>query len=46
VVHGYRGLGYRPAVIVYFTIKPYFSENPDEYCLSYNDSTLGFEWRT
>jgi dTDP-4-dehydrorhamnose 3,5-epimerase len=46
VAHGYRVLGHKPAMIVYFTTKAYCPENPDEYRLPYDDPAIGFDWRT
>lgn len=46
VAHGYRTLGEKPALIVYFTTEPYNREAPDEYRIPYDDPTIGFDWRT
>ncbi|MGI6163318.1 MAG: dTDP-4-dehydrorhamnose 3,5-epimerase family protein [Bacillota bacterium] len=46
VAHGYRVLGDREAVIIYFTTLSYNRENPDEKRLPHDDPLIGFDWRT
>ncbi len=46
VVHGYRVLGNKPAMIVYFTTESYNPHDPDEKRLAWNDATIGFDWTT
>ncbi len=46
VAHGYRVLGEKPAVIIYFTTESYDRENPDEKRLAWNDENIGFDWKT
>jgi dTDP-4-dehydrorhamnose 3,5-epimerase len=46
VVHGYRVLGDKPLMIVYFTTESYRPENPDELRLPWDDPTIGFDWTT
>ncbi|MCL6647162.1 MAG: dTDP-4-dehydrorhamnose 3,5-epimerase family protein [Chloroflexi bacterium] len=46
VAHGYRTLGEKPALIVYFTTEPYNREAPDEHRIPYDDPAIGFDWRT
>jgi dTDP-4-dehydrorhamnose 3,5-epimerase len=46
VAHGYRTLGERPAIIVYFTTEHYDAMNPDEKRIPYNDPAIGFDWQT
>ena len=46
VAHGYRTLGTRPALIVYFTTRSYRIDAPDEYRIPYDDPSIGFDWRT
>lgn len=46
VAHGYRTLGEKPAVIVYFTTESYDPSNPDEKRLRYDDPAIGFDWAT
>lgn len=46
VVHGYRVLGQKPAMIVYFTTESYRPDQPDEKRLAWNDPTIGFDWTT
>ncbi len=46
VAHGYRVLGNKPAIIIYFTTNSYNKENPDEFHLPWDDPRIGFEWRT
>ncbi|BCV25999.1 dTDP-4-dehydrorhamnose 3,5-epimerase family protein [Gelria sp. Kuro-4] len=46
VAHGYRTLGEKPAIIIYFTTRSYNRENPDEKRLPYDDPRIGFDWTT
>ncbi|WP_248927699.1 dTDP-4-dehydrorhamnose 3,5-epimerase family protein [Paenibacillus hamazuiensis] len=46
VAHGYRVLGSGPATILYFTNQVYNPSQPDEYRISYNDPSIGFDWQT
>lgn len=46
VAHGYRTLGEKPAIIIYFTTQAYDRNNPDEKRLSYDDPRIGFDWST
>ncbi len=46
VAHGYRVLGTTPAMIAYVTTESYQSNNPDEYRVPWDDSTIGFDWMT
>lgn len=46
VAHGYRVLGEKPAMIVYFTTQAYRPDQPDEYRLPYDDPHIGFDWKT
>lgn len=46
VVHGYRVLGAKPLMIVYFTTESYRAEDPDEKRLEWDDPTIGFDWTT
>lgn len=46
VVHGYRVLGAKPAVILYFTNLAYDPKNPDEYRIPFDDPSIGFNWST
>lgn len=46
VAHGYRVLGEKPAIIVYFTNEVYDPSAPDEYRIAYDDPAIGFDWRT
>ncbi|SMC06019.1 dTDP-4-dehydrorhamnose 3,5-epimerase [Sulfobacillus thermosulfidooxidans DSM 9293] len=46
VVHGYRVLGNKPLMIVYFTTESYNPAQPDEKRLAWNDETIGFDWTT
>lgn len=46
VAHGYRTLGGKSAVIIYFTTESYNREDPDEKRLPYNDPDIGFDWCT
>jgi dTDP-4-dehydrorhamnose 3,5-epimerase len=46
VAHGYRTLGEKPAIIIYFTTQSYNPNNPDEKRLPFNDPRIGFNWET
>lgn len=46
VVHGYRVLGEKRLMIVYFTTESYVGSDPDEKRLAFNDATIGFDWTT
>ncbi|WP_411334735.1 dTDP-4-dehydrorhamnose 3,5-epimerase family protein [Metabacillus indicus] len=46
VAHGYRVLGEKPAVIIYFTTEPYNPLEPDEKRIPWNDPVIGFNWET
>lgn len=46
VAHGYRTLGEKPAVIIYFTTESYNPDDPDEKRLPFNDPRIGFDWNT
>jgi dTDP-4-dehydrorhamnose 3,5-epimerase len=46
VAHGYRVLGQKPLMIVYFTTESYRPDQPDEQRLAWNDPRIGFNWDT
>lgn len=46
VAHGYRVLGEKPAVIIYFTTCSYDKEKPDEKRIAWDDPLIGFDWKT
>ncbi|MBO1000250.1 dTDP-4-dehydrorhamnose 3,5-epimerase family protein [Bacillus sp. SD075] len=46
VAHGYRVLGQKPAMIIYFTTESYNQINPDEKRIDWDDSEIGFSWET
>ena len=46
VLHGYRVLGSKPLMIVYFTTESYTAENPDEKRIAWDDPAIGFDWST
>lgn len=46
VAHGYRVLGDKPLMIVYFTTESYTPGHPDEKRLAWNDPAIGFDWTT
>lgn len=46
VAHGYRVLGEKPAVIIYFTTHSYDRSNPDEKRIVWDDPLIGFDWET
>jgi dTDP-4-dehydrorhamnose 3,5-epimerase len=46
VAHGYRVLGQKPLMIVYFTTESYNPDSPDEYRINYDDPSINFDWET
>ncbi|MCY0877798.1 MAG: dTDP-4-dehydrorhamnose 3,5-epimerase family protein [Firmicutes bacterium] len=46
VAHGYRVLGAKPLMIVYFTTESYRRDDPDEKRIPWNDPEIGFNWET
>ena len=46
VAHGYRTLGYKPAIIIYFTTESYNPSDPDEKRLPHDDPSIGFDRST
>jgi dTDP-4-dehydrorhamnose 3,5-epimerase len=46
VAHGYRTLGEKPAIILYFTTQPYDRNDPDEERLPFDAPCIGFDWST
>lgn len=46
VAHGYRVLGQKPAVIIYFTTESYNSNDPDEKRIPWNEPSIAFNWET
>jgi dTDP-4-dehydrorhamnose 3,5-epimerase len=46
IAHGYRVLGSKPLMIVYFTTESYRPEDPDEKRIPWNDPVIGFNWDT
>lgn len=46
VAHGYRVLGERAAVLVYFTTKSYDPSAPDEERILFDDPEINFDWQT
>ena len=46
VVHGYKVLGPKPAILVYYTSEVYNSEKPDEERIPYDDPEIDFNWET
>jgi dTDP-4-dehydrorhamnose 3,5-epimerase len=46
VLHGYRVLGAKPLMIVYFTTESYRRDDPDEKRVAWNDPEIGFDWTT
>ncbi|MDR6999836.1 dTDP-4-dehydrorhamnose 3,5-epimerase family protein [Neobacillus niacini] len=46
VAHGYRVLGQKPAVIIYFTTESYNPDHPDEKRIPWNDPSINFNWET
>lgn len=46
VAHGYRVLGEKAAVIIYFTTESYNPKSPDEKRIKWDDPTIAFCWDT
>jgi dTDP-4-dehydrorhamnose 3,5-epimerase len=46
VAHGYRVLGVDPVLLLYTVTRPYDPRDPDEYRISYDDPSIGFDWST
>lgn len=46
VAHGYRVLGEKPAVIIYFTTSSYNAKDPDEKRIPWNSPIISFNWET
>lgn len=46
VAHGYRVLGNKPVIMVYFTTQPYNPKDPDEKRIPFDDPEIGFDWKT
>lgn len=46
VAHGYRVLGQKPLMIVYFTTESYVAARPDEKRIPWDDPGIGFDWTT
>lgn len=46
VAHGYRVLGNKPAVLVYFTTHSYKPNEPDEERIPFDDGGINFDWQT
>ncbi len=46
VAHGYRVLGQKTAVIIYFTTESYKPECPDEKRIAWNSPEINFNWNT
>jgi dTDP-4-dehydrorhamnose 3,5-epimerase len=46
IAHGYRVLGEKPAVLVYFTTQSYDPKAPDEERIPFDDPEIGFDWQT
>ncbi len=46
IAHGYRVLGEKAAVLVYFTTQSYKTNSPDEERISFDDPEINFDWQT
>ncbi|GBF32452.1 dTDP-4-dehydrorhamnose 3,5-epimerase [Desulfocucumis palustris] len=46
VAHGYRVLGGKAAIIIYFTTLSYNPADPDEKRIPWNSGDIGFDWET
>ncbi len=44
VAHGYQVLGSDPVTLFYHTSLTYDAKNPDEYRISFDDASIGFDW--
>lgn len=45
VAHGYKVLGKKPLVMLYFMSHSYNQNKPDEQRLPYDDKKIGFNWK-
>ena len=46
VAHGYKVLGNKECMLLYFTTESYDRKNPDEYRIPYNDKDINYNWDT
>ena len=44
VAHGYKVLGKKPLIMLYFMSRSYKQKKPDEQRLAYDDKKIGFNW--
>jgi dTDP-4-dehydrorhamnose 3,5-epimerase len=44
VLHGFKAIGNKTAVIVNVPTEPYNRENPDEYRVPYNSKDIPYDW--
>ena len=44
VMHGYKTIGDKPALLVNFPTQPYNPEEPDEYREPYDSKMIGYDW--
>ncbi len=45
VLHGYKVLGEKPALMLYMMDKEYDAKKPDEKRVPFDDSRIGFDWK-
>jgi len=46
VVHGYKALGKKPMVMLYYMDREYNAKKPDEERIALDDPVIGFNWKT
>jgi len=46
VVHGYKTVGTEPSLLINFPTEVYNAQEPDEYRLAWDDSSIPFSWDT
>ncbi len=45
IAHGYKVLGKKPLIMLYFMSRSYNPKNPDEERISFDDKKIGFDWK-
>ncbi|MBA7490637.1 dTDP-4-dehydrorhamnose 3,5-epimerase [subsurface metagenome] len=46
VAHGYKVLGNKPCMLIYYTTHLYNPKNPDEERIAFDDPKIDFDWET
>ena len=44
IAHGYKALGKKPMIMLYFMSRSYNKKNPDEQRIPFDDKSIGFNW--